>query len=85
MLVNARWIKTLNLFISVFNINNGIMGSFFILKINFYLVLESISRFWEDKVKIILKLEKIVHDNLDYKIILTKIVRKALKTFKMFR
>lgn len=61
------------------------MGSFFILKINFYLVLESISRFWEDKVKIILKLEKIVHDNLDYKIILTKIVRKALKTFKMFR
>jgi len=71
--------------ISVFNINNGIMAAFFILKINFYLFLVSISRFWEDKVKIILKLEKMEHDNLYYKIILTKIVRKALKTFKMLR
>lgn len=60
------------------------MASFFILKINFYLVLRGISRFWEYKVKIILKMEKIVHDNLYYKIILAKIVRKALKTFNVF-
>jgi len=47
--------------------------------------LESISRFWEEKTKTILKLGKKERDNLYYKIILTKIVRKALKTSKMLK